>query len=59
MTPEFLCAMAQVESSGNPFASPKWKWQRTTDIKKIYAPASSAVGLLQYTNGTFKEAKQF
>jgi len=56
---EFLCAMAQVESGGNPFSTPEWRWRITTDLDQIYAPASSAVGLMQYTDDTFKEAKQF
>ncbi len=59
MTPHFLCAMAQVESSGNQFATPHWRWRWTTDISEIYAPASSAVGLMQYTDGAFEEAKKF
>ncbi len=59
ITPYFLCAMAQVESSGNRFATPHWRWRWTTDISKIYAPASSAVGLMQYTDGAFEEAKKF
>jgi hypothetical protein len=59
MTPEFLCAMAQVESGGNQFSTPRWRWRVTTDITQIYAPASSAVGLMQFTDDTFKEAKRF
>lgn len=59
MTPEFLCAMAQAESGGNQFNTPQWRWRWTTDITQIYAPLSSAVGLMQYTNGTFKDAKRF
>lgn len=59
MTPQYLCAMAQVESGGNPLITPKWKWRWTSNIMQLYAPASSSVGLLQYTDATFKEAKQF
>lgn len=59
MTPEFLCAMAQVESGGNKYATPQWRFRWTSNIANIYAPASSAVGLLQYTDATFKEAKRF
>jgi hypothetical protein len=59
MTPEFLCALAQVESSGNPFITPKWRLDWTGGITHIYAPLSSAVGLMQYTDGTFEEAKTF
>lgn len=59
MTPEFLCALAQVESSGNRYATPQWRFRWTSDITRIYAPASSAVGLMQYTDGTFEEARRF
>jgi hypothetical protein len=59
MTPEFLCAMAQTESGGNQFNTPRWRWRWTTDITRIYAPSSSAAGLMQYTDDTFIDAKQF
>ncbi len=59
MTPQFLCALVQVESGGNPLITPKWRWQWTTDLTRIYAPASSSVGLLQYTDATFEDAKRF
>ncbi|MCP4757784.1 MAG: transglycosylase SLT domain-containing protein [Proteobacteria bacterium] len=59
MTAEFLAALAQAESAGNPWATPEWKWRLTTDITRIYAPASSSVGLFQYTEGTFKDGKRF
>lgn len=59
MTPDFLAGMVQVESSGNSFAVSGWRWRWTTDVTRIYSPASSAVGLLQYTDGTFDEAKRF
>lgn len=59
MTPKFLCALAQVESGGNPFITPEWRWRWTINLTRVYAPASSAVGLLQYTDGTFEEAKGF
>ncbi|MBU3915078.1 lytic transglycosylase domain-containing protein, partial [bacterium] len=59
MTAEFLGAMAQVESGGNPIVSPEWKWRLTTNVFRIYAPASTSVGLYQYTKPTFKGAKRF
>lgn len=59
MTKHYLAALSQVESSGNAWATPKWRWQWTTDISSIYAPASSSVGLFQYTNATFEDAKRF
>jgi hypothetical protein len=48
-----LAAIAQVESHGNPLAAPEWRLQLSTDIMEIYAPASSAFGLMQITKGTF------
>ncbi len=59
ITPDFLAAIAQVESSGDPVAQPKWVWRWTTDIFRIYAPESSAVGLMQITEGNFAEAKYY
>ncbi len=59
MTAEFLGAMAQAESGGNPLVIPQWKWQLTTDITRIYAPASTSAGLFQYTQPTFQDAKRF
>lgn len=59
MTPEFLAALAQAESNGNPVARTYWKVRLTTDIDKIYSPASSSAGMFQITKGTFEEAKQF
>ncbi len=59
MTPEFLAAMAQAESGGNPLVTPPWKWSLTTNIFKIYAPASTSIGLFQYTKPTFQDAKRF
>ncbi|MBT4268884.1 MAG: lytic transglycosylase domain-containing protein [Deltaproteobacteria bacterium] len=59
MTAAYLGALAQVESAGNPVITPYWKWQFTTDIFKIYAPASTSAGLYQYTKATFKDAKRF
>lgn len=59
MTPEFLGAMAQVESAGNPLIIPPWRWRLTTNIFRIYAPASTSAGLYQYTKPTFQDAKRF
>lgn len=59
MTPKFLAALAQVESAGNPLIIPQWKWRFTTDITRIYAPASTSAGLYQYTRPTFQDAKRF
>lgn len=59
MTPELLAAIAQVEGSGNPVVRTYWRWSITHDPFEIYRPASSAVGMYQFTNGTFKDAKRF
>lgn len=59
ITAEFLAAMAQIESGGNSLATPRWRWRWTTDIRNIYAPASSSVGLFQYINSTFEDGKRF
>lgn len=59
ITPEFLAALAQVEAAGNPLARTYWRWQRSWNPLEWYRPASSAVGMLQITNGTFIEAKRY
>lgn len=59
IAPELLAALAQTETSGNPIARTYWKWRWTSDVARIYSPASSAVGLFQMTDGTFEEAKRF
>lgn len=57
LTPELLAAIAQVESNGNPLAAPAWKVEATTDLAQIFAPASSAFGLMQITKGTFESMR--
>lgn len=59
MTPKFLAALAQVESAGNPMITPQWRWRLTTNILRIYSPASTSAGLYQYTRPTFTDAKRF
>jgi hypothetical protein len=59
MTPEFLAALAQTESAGNPVAQPYWRWDLSSNPFEIYAPASSSSGLFQITQGTFEEGKKF
>ena len=59
ITPEFLAALAQVEGSGNPVARTYWRWSLTTHPFEVYRPASSAVGMYQFTDGTFDEAREF
>ena len=57
--PELLAALVQVESAGDPLARTYWRWRWTWNPLELYAPASSAVGLLQITDGTFAEARRF
>lgn len=59
ITPELLAALAQVEASGNPVATPDWRWRLTAQPFDIYRPASSAVGMYQITDGTFLEARRY
>jgi hypothetical protein len=56
---EFLAALAQTESDGNPLAHTYWRWQWSWSPFEIYRPASSAVGLFQITDGTFAEARKY
>jgi hypothetical protein len=59
MTPQFLAAIAQVEGSGNPVVRTYWRWSWTSQPFEVYRPASSAVGMYQFTDGTFAQARQF
>lgn len=59
ISPYFLASMAQVESSGNPMASPKWKFNTKRSLKDWFSPLSSSVGLYQFTQPTFEIAKNF
>jgi hypothetical protein len=59
MTPELLAALAQVEGAGNPVARTYWRWQVSWNPFELYRPASSAVGMYQITDPTFREAKRY
>jgi hypothetical protein len=59
ISPEFLAALAQVESDGNPIARTYWRWQWSWSPFEIYRPASSAVGMFQITDGTFARARKY
>jgi hypothetical protein len=59
ISPEFLAALAQVESDGNPIALSSWRWEWSWNPFKIYRPASSALGMFQFTDGTFAEARKY
>ncbi len=59
ITPELLAALAQVEGGGNPVARTYWRWRLTWNPFAVYQPASSAVGMYQITDATFREAKRY
>lgn len=59
MTPAFLAALAQVEGAGDPVARTYWRWRWTWNPFELYRPASSAVGMYQITDGTFREARRY
>ncbi|HSD51650.1 MAG TPA: transglycosylase SLT domain-containing protein, partial [Candidatus Methylomirabilis sp.] len=59
ITPELLAALAQVEGGGNPVARTYWRWRLTGNPFEWYQPASSAVGMYQITDATFREAKRY
>ena len=59
ITPELLAALAQVEGGGNPLARTYWRWQLTWNPLEWYQPASSAVGMYQITDGTFRQAARY
>jgi len=56
--PELLAALVQAESSGDPVALPDWRLRLTADPRYVYAPPSSAVGLLQMTDGNYERARR-
>jgi len=58
VTPELLAALAQVEGAGNPLARTYWRWRLSWNPFAVYAPASSAVGMYQMTDGAFAEARR-
>jgi Transglycosylase SLT domain len=59
ITPDLLAALAQIEGGGNPVARTYWRWRLTWNPFRVYEPASSAVGMYQITDATFREAKRF
>jgi hypothetical protein len=56
--PELLAALAQLESGGDPLARTYWRWRWTWNPLDVYGPASSAVGLLQMTDGNYADARR-
>jgi hypothetical protein len=59
IAPDLLAALAQVEAAGNPVARTYWRWRLTLEPFEMYRPASSAVGMYQITDGTYREAKRY
>ena len=59
ISPEFLAALAQVESDGNPIARTYWRWQWSWSPFEIYRPASTALGMFQIIDGTFAKARKY
>jgi hypothetical protein len=55
---EVLAALVQAESAGDPLARTYWRWRWSWNPVQVYAPASTAVGILQITDGTFEEGKR-
>jgi hypothetical protein len=59
ITPDLLAALAQVEGAGDPVARTYWRWQAAWHPFEVYRPASSAVGMYQITDPTFREARRY
>ena len=59
MSAELLAALAQVEGAGNPVARTYWRWRLTWSPFDLYRPASSAAGMYQITDATFREAQRY
>lgn len=59
ITPDLLAALAQVEGGGNAVAHTYWQWHLTWNPLELYRPASSAVGMYQITDATFRDGKRY
>jgi hypothetical protein len=57
--PELLAALAQVEGAGDPLARTYWRWRITGNLFRLYAPASSSVGMYQIADAAFAEARRY
>ena len=57
LSPELLAALVVVESNGDPWARPQWEFNWNRNWDKLYAPASTAFGLLQITRPTMVQAE--
>lgn len=58
VTPALLAALAQVESAGDPLATPPWRLRWSWNPLDVWGPPSSAVGLLQLTDGAYADARR-
>jgi hypothetical protein len=58
VAPELLAALVQAESAGDPFALGEWRWRWSWNPLDLYGPPSSAVGLLQMTDGNYEAARR-
>lgn len=59
VSPFLLAAIAQIESGGRPLASPSWRIKINQSPLSWFSPASSSVGLYQFTLPTFEGEKKF
>src|SRR5260370_23811032 len=59
ITPELLAGLAQVEGAGDPLARTSWRWRITWNPFRLFAPASSSVGMYQITDAAFSEARRY
>ena len=57
ITADLLAGLVQVESAGDSWSSPGWTLHWSANPWRWYAPASSAVGVLQMTDGNFGAAR--
>ncbi|HTP24646.1 MAG TPA: transglycosylase SLT domain-containing protein [Anaeromyxobacteraceae bacterium] len=58
VSPELLAALVQVESAGDPLARTCWRWHWSWNPLDLYGPPSTAVGILQITDGNYDEARR-
>jgi hypothetical protein len=59
LSPTFLAALAQTESSGSFFLAPKWTFSLKRGPFQILKPESTAFGLMQLTGPQFAQSKNF
>jgi hypothetical protein len=59
LSPTFLAALAQTESSGRQWTTSEWIFSLERGPMKILAPVSTSFGLMQFTSPTFEIAKNY